>query len=144
MKKFSFPLDRVLAWRHTQVRLAEVDLDRSRVELADLDRQRTTLEQSVQAAATDLLHANSTTSTELAALDHYRSASRAKFAHLGRARAALEAQIAEKMQVVVERRREARLLERLRDTRLRDWQAAAAREVDQLAEESHLARLVRG
>lgn len=144
MKKFSFPLGRVLAWRHTQVRLAEADLDRSRAELAELDRQRTALEQSVQAAATDLLSAHSTSSAELVALDHYRSASRAKFAHLGRARAALEAQIAEKMQVVVERRREARLLERLRDTRLRDWRAAAAREVDQLAEESHLARLVRG
>lgn len=144
MKKFAFPLDRVLSWRHTQVRLAEVDLDRLRGELRALDQRCTDIAQAVDDAATELLGSAVTTAAELAALAHFRTASSAQTARLAQARAALEQRIQLQMQTVMERRREARLLERLRETRLATWRAGEAREIDQLAEESYLARLARG
>ncbi len=144
MKKFAFPLDRVLSWRHTQVRLAEADLDRLRAEVRALDQRCTDIAQAVDEASKQLLGSAVTTAAELGALAHFRTASTAQTARLAQARAALDQRIQLQIQAVMDSRREARLLERLRETRLATWRADAAREIDQLAEESYLARLARG
>jgi hypothetical protein len=143
MKKFAFPLERVLSWRHTQARLEEAAMGRTQAELQALDLRCAALGQSVQDARAKLLAAPSTTPVEIGALEHFRSSASAQTGFLLQTRRGLEQKLARQMQQVVERRREARLLEQLREQRLAAWQAAAAREIDQQAEESHLARFVR-
>lgn len=143
MKKFAFPLERVLGWRQTQVRLAEAELARLRAGRAALDRERVELERAVELARRELADSGETTAAELGALEHYRRASASQVARLERAGRQQDESIAQQMREVLERTRQARLLERLRETRLAAWKASAAREIDQLAEESYLSRLAR-
>ncbi len=143
MKKFSFPLDRVLSWRQTQARLEEAGLARLHAELQTLDLRCAALDHSVQDARAKLLAAPSVTSAEIGALEHFRASSSAQTRYLLQTRSALEQKLAQQTQAVLERRREARLLEQLRDRRWHSWQAASVREIDQQADESFLARLTR-
>ena len=143
MKKFSFPLDRVLSWRQSQVRLAEAELNRLRAEHNALAIQRAELTADVEQARRELAVSAETTAVELGALEHYRRAAAGKAARLEQTQVQLRETISRQMQVVFERTRDAKLLERLRETRLASWKAAASREVDQLAEESYLSRLAR-
>jgi flagellar biosynthesis chaperone FliJ len=143
MKKFHFPLDRVLSWRQTQVRLAEAELGRLRAERTALDRQRAALTAATEEARREIAASAATTSAELAALEHYRRASAVQVTRCEQASLRLDAAIVQQTQIVLERTRQARLLEKLRETRLAGWKAAAGREIDQLAEESYLARLAR-
>jgi len=143
MKKFSFPLDRVLSWRQSQVRLAEAELNRLRAEHNALAIQRAELTADVEQARRELAVSAETTAVELGALEHYRRAAAGKAVRLEQTQVQLRETISRQMQVVFERTRDAKLLERLRETRLASWKAAASREVDQLAEESYLSRLAR-
>ncbi len=143
MKKFVFPLDRVLAWRHTQTRLEEATLEKLQVELRGLDQQRANLDQSVVEARDMLLGSQSATSMEIAALEHYRAAAAQEAVRLGHTRASLVQRIGQQTPVVAARRRDARLLEKLRERRLAEWHEAADREVEHLAEESYLSKFAR-
>ena len=143
MKKFTFPLERVLAWRHSQTRLEEAALDRSHAELRALNLQLANLNQSLLDARDSLLNSTSTTAFEIAALEHYRANSTVQAAQIAQLRANLEQKIEHQNQIVAERRRDARLLERLRERKLGEWQVQLSREVEQMAEESHISRMVR-
>jgi hypothetical protein len=143
MKKFSIPLDRVLGWRHTQTRLEEAKLDQLRAQLTALDRRHTELGQSLTEAAKSVVRSPSVTALEIGALEHYRAATARQTAQLSRDRLQLEQAIASQMQTVTDRRRDARLLERLRERKHAEWRTAQVFEGEQLAAESHLARIVR-
>ena len=143
MKKFSFPLDRVLSWRQTKVRLEEAKLARMNADLLALQRRIGALGQSVSDAQTRFLGTQSAFSLEIAALEYFRTSTYAQTQHLQRDARALEAKIAHQTRALVDIRRDAHLLERLRDQRLDAWRQAAAKEVEQQAEESYLARFSR-
>lgn len=143
MKKFSFPLDRVLSWRHTQTRLEEANLARLTGELRAIDLQTAALHQSVAEARQNLLTAASATPIEIGALEHYRAATANQIRYLVQTRRTLEHKLAQQTQVVLERRRDAELLNRLRDRRLNAWRVAADQEVERQAEESYLSRFTR-
>jgi len=143
MKKFSFPLDRVLTWRNTQTRLEEASLEKLRAELRALDQQRTEVDRLLVDARDSLLGSHSASSMEIAALEHYRAAAAQHVVRIAHDRAALEQKIAKQMTAVAERRRDARLLEKLRERRLAEWNVAADREVEQLAEESYMSKFSR-
>ncbi len=143
MKKFTFSLERVLAWRHTQTRLEEAALDRLHAESRQLAQRRTELDHSVKDAGNSLLQNPSMTAIEIAALEHYRFASAAQAAEIATLRAELEQKIDHQNRVVADRRRDARLLERLRERKLEEWHSHLEKEVEQMAEESHISRVVR-
>lgn len=143
MKKFAFTLDRALAWRQTQTRLEEATLARLHAELRTLDLRCAALDNSVQDARAKLLAAPSATPAEIGALEHFRSSASAQTRYLLQSRRSLEDQVVRQNQAVLERRREAQLLEQLRERRRQSWQTASAREIDQQAEESFLARFAR-
>jgi len=143
MKKFSFPLDRVLSWRQTQTRLEEATLERLTTEKRELDLRDAALQRSVREAGEKLTSSRSVFSSEIGALEHFRGSATAQSRHFTISRVALEKKIAQQTQIVIERRRDAHLLERLRETRLKDWHSAASREVEQQAEESYMSRLAR-
>jgi hypothetical protein len=143
MKKFSFPLERVLSWRQTQSRLEEAALARLQAELQSLDLRCVSLDQSVQDARAQLLAAPSATPIEIGALEHFRASASSQTHFLLQSRRALEQKLALQTQTALERRRDAQLLGQVRDRRWKSWQAATAREIDQQAEESFLARFTR-
>ncbi|MEO8096870.1 MAG: hypothetical protein ABI811_04170 [Acidobacteriota bacterium] len=140
MKKFTFSLDRVLAWRQTQCKLEEAKLESLRAEGSAIDRQQAVLAQAVLTAGDSLMTASSVTSAEFAALEHYRAASARQSGRIRQARQVVEQKIIQQTQAVIERRRDSRLLERLRERRLSEWQASADREIEQAAAEAFLGR----
>ncbi|MEI9812719.1 MAG: hypothetical protein WDO18_08610 [Acidobacteriota bacterium] len=143
MKAFAFPLDRVLAWRRTQVHMEEGKLKRLQEDLRVLDGQRAALQVSVGEAKAGVLKSSQVWALEVTALEHYRGAVAREDARLVQARRPLEDKIRLQTAVVIERNRDARLMERLRERRFADWQVAADREIQQLAEELHLTRMFR-
>lgn len=143
MKKFAFSLEQVLAWRQTQTRIEEAALDRLHTDLRALDQQQAHLDQSLRDACDSLLKRSSSTPAEIAALEYFRANSTGQAAQIAKLRANLEHKIAQQVQVIAERRRDALLLERLRERKFKEWQASLSREVEQIAEESHISRMVR-
>jgi hypothetical protein len=143
MKKFSYPLERVLSWRRTQARLEEAALARLRGEIQALDAQQAALNESVQVAQAGLLAIAWAAPIEIGAMERFRMSATAQTHQLQRERQAMEKKLVHQTRAVMERRREAQLLQQLRDKRYKSWQAEETREVDGLAEESYLARLIR-
>ena len=143
MKAFRFPLERALSWRRTQMELEESKLRQQTANLAELDRLRTQMKSEAIRAETDLRSRPSVSGQDLAALGNYRAYLRQEDERIASHRTNCERQLAEQQKVLLETRRRYRLLDRLRERRFQEWQAAADRELETLAAESHLARLAR-
>jgi flagellar export protein FliJ len=140
MTAFRFRLARVLELRQSELALAETRFRRQTAGLAALDRARAALDASGIRAEMLVRDAPRIEGSDLAALDAFRR-------HIARRRAALAASRAQAQReldalqaAMLEARRRFRLLERLRDRRLAEWQEAADRELEQLASESYLAK----
>lgn len=140
MKKFQFPLDRVLAFRRTQAKLEAAKLERLHEVLRTLDARAEALQRDLAAARQQLASSGSVTGAELAALERYRTSAIAEEVRLAQARGQCQRQIAAQREIAITRQREQRLLEKLRDRRRAEWQADYAREQDRQAEESYLSR----
>ncbi len=143
MKAFRFPLERVLAWRRTQVDLEEARMRQHASAVAELDRLRAQLDSEALAAETDLRGRSTLAGEDLAALGSFRAYVRTQGERIAKHRADRERQLAAQQKILVEARRKCRLLERLRERRFQEWQEQSDREVENLAAESHLARLAR-
>jgi hypothetical protein len=139
MKKYSFPLARVMSWRETQVQLEQAKLESLHSELRNLEGRAALLRADVQKSHRALVLSVAATGAELAALDAFRRSAATQCAHMETAAGACRQRIAQQMGVIIQRRREFRLLERLNDRRLTAWTADYSRELDQQADELHLA-----
>ncbi len=140
MKKFTFPLARVLDWRRTQLRLEESNLERFYTELRAIETQLRETERARAKAGRELMASGSATGAELAALDRFRRASTEQCAKLGESASASRKRIAAQMQAVLRRQREVRLLEHLEARKLAAWNTELAREIDREASELHLVK----
>ena len=143
MKAFRFPLERALAWRRTQMEIEESKLRQQTANLAELDRLRSQMKTEAMTAETDLRSQPSVSGQDLAALGNYSAYLRQQDDRIAQHRTNCERQLTEQQKVLLEARRRCRLLERLRERRFQQWQAAADQELEALAAESHLARLAR-
>lgn len=141
MKKFEFPLARAMDWRRTQVQIEETTLERLHAELRALESRiagaRATREQS----ESGLLAAGSVLGADLNALDRFKKTAAEECAKLAEAAAESRQRIAAQLQVVIRKRRDFRLLENLRRSKLEAWKTDLAREIDQEAAELYLVRL---
>ena len=143
MKKFTFQLERVLAWRRTQVQLEAAKLAQIHAHLRELQRKIDTLAQERDRARLQLFSSKNATGTEFQALGPYRAASEAEGVRLAKSAAESRQAAVSQMQVVMERKRDAKLLERLREKQLQSWAVAASRELEHVAEDSYRARVAR-
>jgi Asp/Glu/hydantoin racemase len=139
MKKYSFPLSRVMDWRRTHVQLEQAKLERLYAELHSLEARAEILRADVERSHKALVISRAATGAELAALDAFRRSAAAQCAHLETAALGCRKRIATQLDVITQRRREARLLERLHERKFAAWTADYAKEVDQQADELHLA-----
>jgi flagellar export protein FliJ len=140
MQRFRFRLESVLAWRRLHLELEETKLQRLFEELrrVDLAGQRLDAEKAQEERA--VLYAASVEARELAALESYRQHVRREKERLRKERADCQARVAAQRGLVLKAERDVRLLEKLREKRLGEWQAAADKEQEALASELFLAQ----
>ena len=72
MKRFEFPLERVMQWREKQVSLEESRLERLNSELTILDARRRSLDQEQIQSARAVVEASSVTAAQLESIDLFR------------------------------------------------------------------------
>jgi len=140
MKTFRFNLERVLALRRTQLELEDARLRQCVAAMAAVDRARAELGAAAAAADLDVRRSATIAGADLAALGEFHRHVRSQEQLLEARRAERAREAAAQETVMLEARRRCRLLERLREKRLAEWQAESDRELDQVAAESYLAR----
>jgi flagellar export protein FliJ len=140
MNAFRFPLQKVLDWRRKQLELEEARYKQQLAGLAALDRLREEIAAAGTGAENDVRRRSYVPGPDLTALDRFRSHAKVEEARLVEQRVAAARKAAEQHEAMLAAQRRCRLLERLRERRLADWQAARDRELDEIAAESFLAR----
>jgi len=140
VKKFTFPLDRVLAWRRTQARIEQTKLEKLQKELRGVEAQRTALAAEELQAQQAIVRSGASTGADLAALDLFRASCATQSKSLERNRETQAAKILAQQRVVALKERDVKLLEKLREQKLTTWRLENAKEIDTQAEESYLSR----
>jgi flagellar biosynthesis chaperone FliJ len=139
MKKFHFPLSRVIDWREAQARLEESKLEGLYAEQRAIDARKNQLSRERESAENAVAERGATGS-ELARLGEFHRFSAAEHARLEKLRDDCGQRIAAQIQAVTGKRRDARLLERLKQQKLIAWNREFSREIDAQAEEAYLAK----
>ncbi len=140
MKNFAFGLDRVLAWRTAQMQREEMKLEQLFTELRALDGALALVNRQRQQAQDELRAWPKVEGKELSALDAFQQRAAAERVRIAQARAGCEQRIAAQLHILILRRRDVKLLEKLKQRRRTVWSREQDREIAQLAEESHLAK----
>jgi len=140
MKRFQFPLDRVRRWRAGQAALEELKLEQLRERWTKLGEEKRAIEGACAHSQREVLRQPSMEAGDLQSLDAYRLHARTKIRDIEIRERQTEAQVEQQRQRVIQARREAELLERLKRQALDEWRAASDREQETLAAESYLAK----
>jgi flagellar export protein FliJ len=143
VKKFDFPLARVMDFRRLQARLEEVKLEALYAELRALDaREAASIQLKVQSEK-ELKSAKSVTGFDLEVFDAYRKALQEDQKRMDKARADCRKRIDAQLAVLTIKRRDVKLLEHLKEQRFEKWEKAMFKEIDQQADEAYLAKFVK-
>ncbi len=140
MKRFAFPLERVLALRRQQLQVEESKLETILADRRLLVRQRLEIQERVRISAAEVLSKLIVETIELQALQGFRAFSTARETALGTQIADCDTRAAEQRIRISEVRRSQKLIEKLRERHLTQWQAAFQKELEEQAAESFLAR----
>jgi len=140
MSPFRFRLEKVLGWRQRELEREDHGFKRELAALAELDRRHAELEATGIRAEIQVREWSPLAGSDLAALGSFRVRVKQEEKALAAARADREKQAEAQRLVMLEARRRCRLLERLRERRLAEWEKARDREIEELASESCLAR----
>ena len=140
MISFRFPLQKVLDWRRTELEIEEIKFKRQTAALADLDRARAELEAAGVKAEVQVRDWSPLSGRDLAALGSFRLFIKMKEKDIALRRVECQEKLDAQQRAMLEARRRCRLLERLKERRLSEWNLAQNRELEQLAAESHLAQ----
>ncbi len=143
MTRFHFRLQKVLEWREKQLELEEARFQRQMAEVAEIDGARAALQAAEFDAEMEIRRGGSVLGQELAALSGYRRFAHLRMSQLAADRAQAVSRLSEQERTMMEARRRCRLLERLKQRRLAEWESARDKELDEMAAESYLARWVR-
>ena len=127
----------------TQLHVEETKTERMYAELRAIETRLLELRALREQSRCALIAQGSVTGAELAALDSFRKASALECVKLAESGAAARQRIAEQLQVVLQKRRDVKLLESLHARKLATWNAALDREIDNEAAELHLAKFAR-
>ena len=140
MRRFVFPLARVLEWRRLQLRGEESKLEQLYAEQRALDLSRLALEQQAAQAEAEVRAQGAIDARELSALHSFQQHAAAERRRLAQAHAGCAQRIARQFEAVVAKKRETRLLEMLYEKRRAAWIREGEQEITRQAEESHLAK----
>jgi len=140
VKKFTFPLDRVLAWRRTQARIEQTKLEKLQQQLRDMDARIGGLASEENQARQMVIRSPARTGADLSAFDLFKRACSAQVKAIEKDRGMQEGRIREQQRVLALKERDVKLLEKLREQKLAAWRYEHTKEIDSQAEESYLAR----
>jgi flagellar biosynthesis chaperone FliJ len=143
MKRFHFSLERVREWRRLQLETEEEKLEQMVRERQSLTKEGESLEQCRTEAESGVWAGGATDAGQLRALDDFRLYIGSEQRKLNQRMTACDLRIVEQRAHVIEERRRATLLDRLRDRRHAEWQKEFDKELEALAAESYLAGWVR-
>jgi flagellar export protein FliJ len=140
MKKFAFPLERVMDFRRTQARLEEIKLERLYAELRAIDtREVALIAQRVQSEKA-LKSSTSVTGQDLELFSSYQIGMNKELKRMDKSRGECRKFIDAQLAVLTVKRRDVKLLEHLKEQRFDKWQHEMFKEVDQQAEEAYLSK----
>ena len=143
MKTFQFPLQRALDWRRTQLELAEARVEQQLAALAAIDQTRAELDAMGHRTEVEVRQFPRLEGGDLSALGSFRLAIKARGRDLAAKRMECQKELAARQAVLLEARRRCRLLDRVKERRLKEWKSAADRELEELAADSYLAQWAR-
>jgi hypothetical protein len=140
MKKFDFPLTRVMEFRRMQARLEEIKLESMYAELRAIDMREVALVEQKAQEEKALRAEKSVTGFDLELFDSYRQGANEEQKRMDKARAECRKRIDAQLQLMAAKRRDVKLLELLKDRRFEKWEKEMFKEIDQQAEEAYLAK----
>ena len=144
MKRFAFPLQRVLEWRRSRVDIEQSRLEQLLGERSRLKEAAAQLEAALAGARRAVFEPAAAGEPvdrgALAALDDFTLYVKHRRQLLLARRTELDQQIAAQRARLVVARRDFRLLDKLRERALAGWELEYAKELENLASELHLAR----
>jgi flagellar export protein FliJ len=143
MTSFRFRLEKVLQWRRKQLEVEEAKYQQRVREAAELEAERSRIEAAGIGAEAQVRAWSPLTGNDLASLANYRKYVVAQEQQIAVRHAEARKRSEAQRETMLEARRHCQLLERLRERRMAEWQAAADKELEEIAAESHLARISR-
>jgi hypothetical protein len=143
MKRFVFPLETVRRWRLEQATLQELKLRQIIAEKQTITAARRQIENEGAQTVQQVLGQPSVPSLELESLDSFRLYVRGRIRDFENQELGCDSRIVEQRNQVLEARRQFELLDRLRQKRFDEWQAAGNKEQEELAAELFLAKSIR-
>jgi hypothetical protein len=144
MTTFRFNLQRVLQWRLTQLELEEVKFRQQAATVAELERARGEWQAAGMRAEAEVRGWKPVVGRDLSALGGFRLHVEMQEREISGRLAARRMEMEAQERAMLEARRRCRLLEKLKERRQAEWQAASDHELEELASESFLAGWTRG
>ncbi len=140
MKRFDFPLQRVMDIREKQVAIEEAKLARLNAEVEILDARRAALDSEDTRVSQSIVSATAISSADLAAMDSFRRYLKAQRAAVEQQREDAGRRTAQQREALLEARRRFELLGRLREKARHEWTREFDRELETIAAEVYLSR----
>jgi hypothetical protein len=136
MKRFQFPLERVLRYRRSQADLERAKLSRLEGEMAKLRRQRQDLIEGFQAEVRQA----GASSLQRLELGRYRMVVERQAQRLDQAIGEKAQQVAGQREVYLKANQAAEVLQKVKGKQYLNWEKELAKELDALAMDSYLSR----
>jgi flagellar export protein FliJ len=140
MKKFTFPLGRVMDFRRMQARIEEVKLEGLYAGLRAIDSREVVVTEQGAQAEKALKSQASVTGHDLELFNSYQLARKDEQKRIDKVRAECRLRIEAQLAIVTVKRREVKLLEKLKEQRFEKWEKEMSKEIDQQAEETYLSK----
>jgi flagellar export protein FliJ len=140
VKKFAFPLTRVMEFRRIQARLEEVKLEGLYAGLRAIDTREATMIQRRDQVEKALKSKTAVSGDELQEFDRYGLAMKEELKRMDKTRIECRKRIDAQLAVLTVKRREVKLLEKLKEQRFEQWEKEMFRDIDQQADEAYLAK----
>lgn len=142
MKRFEFRLHRVLDLRRQHADAERAQLENLATAAERLAAEMRSLDRELEEVRSHVRHAPSAAGEDYLALSHFERHIDRRTASVENRRKEVLQQIEKQRAVVLEADRKVKLLQKLEARHRSEWVAAHDKELDALAAESHLARLV--
>ena len=146
MKKFHFPLERVLSFRRLQRDLERAKMEKALGEIARIEEIGHEIRREAESTTRDLLgrgESEPLDGTQLMGLDDYRKYLGRMAAEVDLHRRRAEVAAANRRVKLIETERRVKVLDHLEATTRQEWKAALNKEVEDFAGEAFLARRIR-
>jgi flagellar export protein FliJ len=140
MKKFDFPLARVMDFRRIEARVEEIKLEALYAELRAIDaREAASIQERIESEKI-LKSAKSVSGFDLEMFETYWLAMKEDQKRTDKARADCRKRIDAQLAALMVKRRDVKLLEHLKEQRFKTWEKEMFKEIDQQADEAYLAK----